>query len=211
MRITVSIFCVLLFTFSGLGQVRQKPKSTSSPNPQVSIQTATTREGRTVLLKSDGTWEYTNDPVVTPTPSVGVAQPALKALRVVAGATEVGISFEEYGRRMIDLKAEVDKAAGDLLDAELKGEIRASLQAYVDAGQAWNELTRGGYQLSRSFLNPDRQPFADALQKKYDIPTEILDPGAPTKPYRTMDGQLVLRTIWGAARKHLEKAETLAK
>lgn len=46
----------------------QKTPVEKSSQP-VSIQTATTKEGRTVLLKSDGTWEYSADPTPQPTPT----------------------------------------------------------------------------------------------------------------------------------------------
>jgi hypothetical protein len=69
MNILKIILCLLLFATSGVSQTR-RPRPTPAPEkPPISIQTATTKDGRTVLLKSDGTWEYTNDPIVTAPPA----------------------------------------------------------------------------------------------------------------------------------------------
>jgi len=219
---TITLICLLLAAQS-LAQTKRAPK----PQPPISIQTATTKDGRTVLLKSDGTWEYSTDPVVAPTPSAGrddSAAPAIKALRLMAGATEVGINFQEYSRRLIDVKADVDKSLTDLPSGELSEEIGRSLQSYVDAAKAWNDLIRGGRPLNRSSLFPDSQPFADSLQRRYEIPVEIVDPSEgmsaellrttrpeSRKPFRTMDGQVVLKKLWASGRAHLEKAEALVK
>jgi hypothetical protein len=143
----------------------------------------------------------------------------------MAGATEVGINFEEYGHRVIDVKADIEEAIKGVSQLDLKEQIAASLAAYVDAGQAWNQLIRrGGTKYSDPFLSPDRDPWVDALPKKYDIPTETIDPKegmsaellrtlrpGDMPAYRIMRQHDVLSAIWAAARKHLEKAEALAQ
>ena len=47
----------------------KRTSETAKPKKKLpaSIQTATTKDGRTVLLKSDGTWEFTADPVIPAT------------------------------------------------------------------------------------------------------------------------------------------------
>jgi hypothetical protein len=61
------VLMILLIASTNVSQTR---RSGSQKKPsKVSVQTATTKDGRTVLLKSDGTWEYADDPIATPTPS----------------------------------------------------------------------------------------------------------------------------------------------
>lgn len=70
MRPLIIICCLFLLAppSSSLSQTKRRKLSPSKP-PQVSTQTATTKDGRTVLLRSDGTWEYSADPVLSPTAS----------------------------------------------------------------------------------------------------------------------------------------------
>ena len=193
-----------------------------------------TKDGRTVLLKSDGTWEYTKDPVISPTPQPSPsplpihsgAVLAIKALRRMAAASEVGINFTEYGRRVIDSKGEVDEATAGIKNEELKSEINLSVSAYINAGYVWNEFIK-----HPKFMSSDSEmlliigsdPRVAEIIKRYDIPTETIDPGPivsatdhqrrlmgdALKPFTRMLKTPALTTVWAAARKHLEKAESL--
>jgi hypothetical protein len=126
--------------------------------------------------------------------SEAAATKALRALRKLAGATEVGISFQEYGTRLIDVKAEVDEALSQLPDGEVKNEIKLAMEAYADAGQGWNAS------LGRNeTLFPDLEP-GRSLMLKYSIPIDN-SIGMPLLPRSR-----VLSTIWGAARTHIERA-----
>jgi hypothetical protein len=62
----LAVICLILgFTAGAFAQTRRGNRSsvaTVKTNPEITIQTATTRDGRTVLLKSDGTWQYSSDP-----------------------------------------------------------------------------------------------------------------------------------------------------
>src|SRR5262249_44123796 len=124
------------------------------------------------------------------------ARDALKALRKMAGATEIGINFQEYGSRVIDAKADVEEGLRQIPDGDLKTEISLAMDAYADAAKAWNEMIR------YDFLMVKFEPGA-TFQKKYSIPvdTSIGDP--------IMRRNVVLSTIWQAARAHLERAESL--
>jgi hypothetical protein len=124
------------------------------------------------------------------------ARDALKALRKMAGATEIGINLQEYGSRIIDAKADVEEALRQLPDGDLKLEISLAMDAYADASKGWNQMLR------YDFLLVEFEP-GQSLQKKYSIP---IDNGLGSK---AMTKNAVLSTIWGAARSHLEKAETL--
>lgn len=71
--LSLSLSILLLGFAQGQRRNPQKPPakkaSVEKPTAPISIQTATTKDGRTVLLKSDGTWEYSADPVPSPMPS----------------------------------------------------------------------------------------------------------------------------------------------
>jgi hypothetical protein len=133
---------------------------------------------------------------------------ALRSLRKLEGATEVGINFQEYGRRLVDVKAEVDEALRGAPEGGATIEIRSALQAYVDAGQAWGELQQRRSRYPSLF--PDNDAMADALQKKYSIPTETVNTsGGSIPPFRAMSQNVVLSTIWKAAKNHIQQAENL--
>jgi hypothetical protein len=69
--LTVATVLLLLQTSNIIAQTR-KPNRTPAARPSQSVttQTATTKDGRTVILKSDGTWVYADDeaPAVESTP-----------------------------------------------------------------------------------------------------------------------------------------------
>ena len=70
---TPTAIIVILFL---AGSVTPQTKRKRAPPPSVplTVQTATTKDGRTVLLKNDWTWEYTSDPAVEPSPTPTVAR-----------------------------------------------------------------------------------------------------------------------------------------
>lgn len=73
---------------------------------------------------------------------------ALKALRKMSAATEVGVSLSEYSSRLIDTKAEVDEAIDILPDNFLRQELILALQSFIDAGRAWNEMGKYDFLIS---------------------------------------------------------------
>jgi hypothetical protein len=123
---------------------------------------------------------------------------ALRALRKMMSATEVGISYQEYGSRLIDLKAEVDEALSQMQPGDLKTEISSAMEAYADASTAWSTALQHG----RDSMFPDLEP-ATSLIRKYDLPID-----------RSIGMPLVMRSvalskIWGMARNHIERASAL--
>jgi hypothetical protein len=77
-RLTAIILTCAVFAAPALAQQRRQGKPPARPASapsKVTTQTATTRDGKIVLLHSDGTWEYSGDnPSAT-----GVSQPAAAA------------------------------------------------------------------------------------------------------------------------------------
>jgi hypothetical protein len=126
------------------------------------------------------------------------ANDALKALRKMASATEIGINFQEYGTRAIDAKADVDEALRQLPDGELKTEIGLAIEAYADAGRAWNKMLR------YDFMLVEEEP---TFPEKYSIPTTRSET-SPTHSF--MNGRdAILSAIWKAARSHIDRASSL--
>lgn len=137
----------------------------------------------------------TSTPTPTPKPTPHPASlDALKSLRKMSGAVEIGINFQEYSSRMIDLKSEVDESLAQLPKGELKKEITLALQAYVDAKTIWNDAASSDYVFT--MLEP-----AKTLQHKYRIPEA-------SKGQMTYK-KVALSTIWAAADRHIGRASKL--
>jgi hypothetical protein len=143
-------------------------------------------------------------------PSKEAAQAAIKSLRKLTSAVEIGVNFRDYSSRLIDVKSEVDDALLKVDEGPLKQEIAEAMAAYGDAGRAWNRIIQTG---SRSeTLFPDSDPIAAALQIAYNVPTQVIgDKGPYPAPFRIMSGGDTLRLIWAAAQSHVEKSESLIK
>jgi hypothetical protein len=128
----------------------------------------------------------------------------------MASATEVGINFQEYGKRLIDLKADVDEDVAQLPEGELKQEIKLAVEAFVDANTAWNKM------IDNNFLHTAFEP-GKTLQKKYSmkgIPSPDLGfklPPGVTDPTGSLviPKNVALNTMWGEARKHIDRATQL--
>jgi hypothetical protein len=137
----------------------------------------------------------TNKRVVKLSPQAkAAANDALKALRKMASATEVGISYQEYGTRIIDAKAEVDEAIRQLPDGEVREHISLAMEAYADAARAWGQMLR------YDFLIVMREP---TLPEKYSIPVD------KSTSIPAMSKNDVLTTIWRAAKTHITEASSL--
>lgn len=89
-----------------------------------------------------------------PPPETSDAKRALRALETLAAATEVGINYREYGKRLIDVKVAVEDILHGLPAGELKTEIAAALKEFQDAKQVWDIYVA------------DRSPLM--LEKLYD-------------------------------------------
>jgi hypothetical protein len=204
-----------LFSCSAMlvqAQVKPKPKPKATPKPVTVVQSATTDDGKRVNLKSDGTWEFdtqyvapapkpTPEPVVVPQdkfpPKVrAAAEAALKTLRRMGSAVEVGLTLSEYNTRLIDLKADVDENLSQIPDGELKTEIRLAVEAYVDAQNGWKEMGR------HDTLYPDLEP-GRSLMTKYSIPIDR------SIGMALLPGRSVRNIIWLTAKARVDKASQL--
>ena len=156
-----------------------------------SVRTLNLRDVLSIVFVESSTLASKNSrPVKLNPQEIAAVSDALKALRKMAGATEIGISFQEYGSRVIDAKADVEEALRQLPEGELKTEIALAMDAYADASKAWNQMIR------YDFMLVEFEP-GSSLQKKYDIP---IDASLGSK---VMPRKVVLSTIWGAAKSHI--------
>jgi hypothetical protein len=110
-------------------------------------------------------------PTPTPTPALSsdrqAAEEAIKGLRKLASAAEIGVTYAEYGRVVIEAKAEVDGALPKIQDVQLKTAITLAMHEYGYAAQMWHYFirTRGGI--------PTKSDLGRQLITKYGIPVKI--------------------------------------
>lgn len=63
---------------------------------------------------------------------------ALKSLRKLQAATEVGVSLTSYQNRLIDTKADVDEALRSIPPGSISNAIQTAMQSYQDASTFWS-------------------------------------------------------------------------
>lgn len=96
--LTVAICAGVTLSQQRRGKAPSRPAATSS---KVTTQTATTRDGKTVLLHSDGTWEYSGDPPTAggtnqPTPAAQSAALNIEAGLVYRSGDSKPVARTEY-------------------------------------------------------------------------------------------------------------------
>ncbi len=126
---------------------------------------------------------------------------AIKVLRKLSSATEIGMNFPEYSRRLVDVKIEFDGLLADIPNGEARRELELAMSAFQDAKSAWNWMV-GNNITGR----PSGDLFVEAepgksLQPKYSLPT--YDGGI--KGLTFIEGDKAIRIIWAAARVHIDK------
>ena len=65
------------------------------------------------------------------------AKDALKALRKIEAATQVGVNYQQYRLLVIDAQAAVNEAGEKLPDGELKRHLFTVMLLYAKVGEAW--------------------------------------------------------------------------
>lgn len=186
MKISPTLFIGLLLISSVGAQTRRR--AAPPPKPTVSIQTATTKDGKTVLLKSDGTWEYTSDPVAEPKPEptpepVAAATPELASLSI-----EAAIVYSMGGAQPV---ARTDFL---LLDESLPKILR---EAGLNVGDLDAEHTR---ESRRKF--PTMPDFSKMSPAKADTDENLVTDFALASKFPSLgDGQFLTKARDGI-RKH---------
>lgn len=123
------------------------------------------------------------------------AEDAIKALKKLDSATSVGMNKMQYSSLLIEAKTTLDNSLTDLPEGELKNELKASMDAYVDANNAWNGkiLASDGTNLTTKYGRGEMSPLSEDLMENEKMRNLIID------------------LVWLAARTHLENASTLMK
>ena len=124
---------------------------------------------------------------------------ALKALRKIVVATEVGVNYGKYGSLIIDTKAKVNEVLLVLPDGDLKKEISAAIEAYVDASQVWGAKING--ELFFGVLSPG-DGLGEILIPKYNLTS-------PMGPEGIVFADFAIKQIWAIGDKHVDTASKL--
>jgi hypothetical protein len=120
------------------------------------------------------------------------ARSAVRALRKLASATEVGVSYVNYSPLVGEVKADVEDALSRMRDGNLKASIQASLNEYTYAAYVWQATWRSDWVEGQ---------LKDEAVKKYGVQKKGL-----LKVVWRVD---FLNAIWREARNQFEIANTI--
>jgi hypothetical protein len=141
MKSLTVVAVVLLALISSQAQTRNRRRAPTQARP-LSIQTAITKDGRTLLLKSDGTWEYASDPIVSPSPIATVAEPEVVEKPSVSPTPEPPLPKDSEIEGVWDIT--LIGPTGQTLPAELQvnaTENKKEFRAVLDLGAKKSQIT----------------------------------------------------------------------
>jgi hypothetical protein len=124
---------------------------------------------------------------------------ALSALQKVQAATEVGVSYQQYGIILIDAKAKVNEASSKITDDSLKKLLNEPMDAYADAQMFWGYKIKDTSVSAKGIL-PDGRDIK-TLISKYKI--------KPDGDY--VDKDDAMQGCWLYASTQLKKAVEVSK
>jgi hypothetical protein len=128
---------------------------------------------------------------------LNAARSAIKSLRRLASATEVGISYVNYSPLLAEVKTEVDSLLPDIPSGDLRGDIATALKEYTVAGTVWNQT----YTVREV---PSKSELGRWLIDNYGIPIKI-------SVWTSVPRDTALGYIWQRARAYFNAAVVLAK
>ena len=99
-------------------------------------------------------------------------QEALTALRKIQAATQVSVSYHDYGQLLIEAKIRVNDAARTLPKGPARDELQAAMEAYGDSGRVWGSKL----ETNNPWFNADGEP-GKTLIPKYGLPRDSKMPG----------------------------------
>jgi hypothetical protein len=123
----------------------------------------------------------------TESPRRAAADRAIKALRRVEAATDIGTNQVEYNSRVADAKIEIDNVTSDIEDPQINTELFRAIEAYTDAAHLW------------SAEPAELMNLVVALREKYDLPRDVTG----------LDRRADVQIIWKAASAHINEASRL--
>jgi len=121
------------------------------------------------------------------------ARAAIKALRKLYNATDVGVSYVNYAPLVVDAKTEVDESINALSDGPLKSAVIKSLQEYQYAAEIWQRTFR----LRAIATKTDLGRY---LIKQYSIPIKV-------SVWTDIPQSAALSYIWKKAGEFFRQAE----
>ena len=132
---------------------------------------------------------------------------AIASLEKIKAATQVGVTWLQYGPLVIDAKSKVNEAdssfagAGSPRAQALCRELDATMDGYSDASAAWQEKISGSAKIWSGF------GAGAKLIAKYELPTSPC-PGCGLGDGADVD--LAMQVIWNKAGEHLERTVSIA-
>ena len=120
---------------------------------------------------------------------------AISALRKIQAATQVGVSYQQYGQLLIEAKAKTNDAIRSLPEGSLKTELTGAMDAYADAATVWAIKIK-----DRDLY--DRPELDQNLIAKYRIP--VSGPKSFGDP-PTASPDKALQIIWLRADTYLDQ------
>lgn len=121
-----------------------------------------------------------------------VGREAVKALRKLVSATDVGVSYVNYGPLVAEVKTDVDDAILRMSDGDLKNAVASSMRQYEMAAEVWRLYWRS------DFIDGE---YKDIATKQYGVKKQGL--------FRVVWRSEFLAAIWGEARNQFEIAQRL--
>ena len=134
--------------------------------------------------------------------AVSAAESVMKALRRLGSATEVGITFRDYGQLLVTELANIDEGMRSVPDGPFKEAVLKSRQAYLDAREMWSDSIQGTY-VSTFRIS------AEPVFRRYGIDMSALEDSNFRKT-SSIPKVIFLSPIWAAAGRHAITAETAA-
>lgn len=119
--------------------------------------------------------------------------PALKSINKIKAATEVGVNYQEFGKLVIEAKAEANEALQKLPDGKSKSLLSDTIEDYADSLRAWRTKIE-----NTGFVKMDN-PTAKSLSQKYGLKPET------TYGTEHFNPDTALQVIWAVAEKKLDQ------
>jgi hypothetical protein len=137
------------------------------------------------------------------------AKEALKQLNKLAAATEVGLSYREYGTRIVDVSGDLKEALNAIPESDLRKQMTLALGDYVRAREVWNALIISEYgEVFEKVMCPGL--VSDYPQMNCSVQTNYSGSGRFVRASITDDSKArILSAIWASARSHIGTAEQL--
>jgi hypothetical protein len=143
-----------------------------------------------------------------PVASDASSREAIKALRRLDSAVSVGLTYREYGTRLVDTKVAVDEQLEKIAEGELKMEIMRAMIDYKRASEVWEMKVTQSEGFIRGGFMENISSYYKALRRDY--------PEMSVEEFKSADGVSILididgalSVIWRSARKHIDKATSL--